>query len=95
MLSNCICYRFILIGAVGGLCSAAESAHCAGMGTDLSEWVAHPVGEQPEVEEWSAVADTFAGRMHLTHRRQQPAPPRRGRARTSGCSRGQAPRDVG
>jgi hypothetical protein len=35
------------------------------MGTDLSEWIAHPVGEQPEVEEWSAVADTFAGRIHI------------------------------
>jgi hypothetical protein len=35
------------------------------MGTDLSEWMAHPVGEQPEVEEWSAVADTFAGRIHI------------------------------
>ena len=35
------------------------------MGTDLSEWIAHPVGEQPEVEEWSAVADTFAGRVHI------------------------------
>jgi hypothetical protein len=33
------------------------------MGTDLSEWIAHPVGEQPEVEEWSAVADTFGGRV--------------------------------
>src|SRR5947209_10606176 len=35
------------------------------MGTDLSEWITHPVGEQPEVEEWSAVADTFAGRVHI------------------------------
>ena len=35
------------------------------MGTDLSEWIAHPAGEQPEVEEWSAVADTFAGRIHI------------------------------
>jgi len=35
------------------------------MGTDLSEWVAHPLGEQPEVEEWSTVADTFAGRVHI------------------------------
>src|SRR5215468_12135045 len=35
------------------------------MGTDLSEWVAHPLGEQPEVEEWSRVADTFAGRVHI------------------------------
>src|ERR1700740_1590744 len=35
------------------------------MGTDLSERVAHPLGEQPEVEEWSTVADTFAGRVHI------------------------------
>src|SRR5512133_2265519 len=35
------------------------------MRTDLSEWTAHPGGEQPEVEEWSAVADTFAGRVHV------------------------------
>jgi hypothetical protein len=35
------------------------------MGIDLSERTPHPVGEQPEVEEWSAVADTFAGRVHI------------------------------
>ena len=35
------------------------------MGTDLNERIAHPMGEQPEVEEWSAVADTFAGRVHI------------------------------
>ena len=35
------------------------------METDLSERIAHPVGEQPEVEEWSAVADTFGGRVHI------------------------------
>src|ERR1700758_193632 len=35
------------------------------MGTDLSEWIAHPLGEQSEVEEWSTVADTFAGRVHI------------------------------
>ena len=35
------------------------------MGADLSEWTAHPLGEQPEVEEWSAVAETFAGRVHI------------------------------
>src|ERR1700747_803386 len=35
------------------------------MGTDLNEWVAHPLGEQSEVEEWSTVADTFAGRVHI------------------------------
>src|SRR5215469_11495319 len=35
------------------------------MRTDLSERIAHPAGEQPEVEEWSAVADTFGGRVHI------------------------------
>lgn len=35
------------------------------MGTDLSEWVPHPAGEQAEVEQWSAVAGTFAGRVHI------------------------------
>ena len=35
------------------------------MGTDLSESIVHPTGEQPKVEEWSAVADTFAGRVHI------------------------------
>ena len=35
------------------------------MGIDLSERTPHPVGGQPEVEEWSAVADTFAGRVHI------------------------------
>src|ERR1700741_4919975 len=35
------------------------------MGTDLSEWIAHPVGEQPEVEEGSTGADTFAGHVHI------------------------------
>jgi hypothetical protein len=35
------------------------------MGTDLSERIAHPVGDRPEVEEWSAVAETFAGRVHI------------------------------
>src|SRR5689334_1638292 len=35
------------------------------MGNDLDEYVAHPLGEQSEVEEWSAVAETFAGRVHV------------------------------
>src|SRR6201984_3872042 len=35
------------------------------MGTDPSERIPHPLGEQPEVEAWSAVADTFAGRIHI------------------------------
>jgi hypothetical protein len=25
----------------------------------------HPEGEQPSVEDWSATADTFAGRVHV------------------------------
>src|SRR6516164_9400180 len=45
------------------------------MGTDLSEWIAHPVGEQPEVEEWSAVADTFGGRVHIEWDTSAPVTP--------------------
>src|ERR1700751_1810576 len=45
------------------------------MGTDLNEWAAHPVGEQPEVEEWSTVADTFAGRVHIEGDTAAPASP--------------------
>src|ERR1700752_3715057 len=45
------------------------------MGTDLSEWVAHPLGEQPEVEEWSTVADTFAGRVHIESDTAAPVTP--------------------
>jgi hypothetical protein len=26
---------------------------------------AHPAGEQPSVEDWSATADTFGGRVHV------------------------------
>jgi hypothetical protein len=47
------------------------------MGTDLSEWVAHPLDEQPEVEEWSAVADTFAGRVHIEWDTTAPVTPLR------------------
>src|SRR6516165_7924741 len=45
------------------------------MGTDLSEWIAHPAGEQPEVEEWSAVADTFGGRVHIEWDTSAPVTP--------------------
>src|SRR5215831_937538 len=45
------------------------------MGTDLSEWAAHPLGEQPEVEEWSTVADTFAGRVHIESDTATPVTP--------------------
>src|ERR1700686_4198901 len=35
------------------------------MGTETTSVVVHPEGEQPEVEAWSAVADTYAGRVHV------------------------------
>src|SRR5215472_18983411 len=45
------------------------------METDLSERIAHPLGEQPEVEEWSTVADTFAGRVHIVWDTATPVTP--------------------
>src|SRR5207253_10694583 len=35
------------------------------MTRDLAVTLAHPGGEQPPVEEWSAIADTFGGRVHV------------------------------
>lgn len=35
------------------------------MSTETRELAVHPVGEQPEVDPWSAIADTFAGRVHV------------------------------
>src|SRR4030081_2547580 len=35
------------------------------MGTETTSLVVHPQGEQPKVEAWSAVADTYAGRVHV------------------------------
>jgi hypothetical protein len=35
------------------------------MGTEMTSLVVHPEGGQPEVEAWSAVADTYAGRVHV------------------------------
>ncbi len=35
------------------------------MGTETTSLVVHPEGEQPEAEAWSAVADTYAGRVHV------------------------------
>src|SRR6266446_5932295 len=43
----------------------AESAETTEMGTETTSMVVHPEGEQPEVEAWSAVADTYAGRVHV------------------------------
>ena len=45
------------------------------MGTDLGERIAHPLGEQLEVEEWSTVADTFAGRVHIEWDTMAPVTP--------------------
>src|SRR2546430_15448132 len=36
-----------------------------GMSTTLSTLLPHPEGEQPSVEEFSATAETFAGRVHI------------------------------
>src|ERR1700716_1735898 len=35
------------------------------MGTETTSLVVHPEGEQPEVEAWSAIPDTYAGRVHV------------------------------
>jgi len=35
------------------------------MSTEQRNAVAHPGGEQPEVDAWSATAETFAGRVHV------------------------------
>jgi hypothetical protein len=43
----------------------AESAETSGMGTETTSVLVHPEGEPPEVEAWSAVADTYAGRVHV------------------------------
>jgi hypothetical protein len=43
----------------------AASVETAAMGTETTGLVVHPEGEQPEVDAWSAVADTYAGRVHV------------------------------
>ncbi|MBV8524831.1 MAG: hypothetical protein JOY71_22395, partial [Acetobacteraceae bacterium] len=45
------------------------------MKADLIAVPAHPAGEQPSVEEWSAVADTFGGRVHLEWDVAEPVTP--------------------
>jgi len=37
--------------------------------------VVHPEGEQPQVEPWSAIADTFAGRVHVEWDSKAPVTP--------------------
>jgi hypothetical protein len=43
----------------------AESADFASMDTGTTELIPHPAGEQSLVEELSATADTFGGRVHV------------------------------
>jgi hypothetical protein len=44
------------------------------MGTETTGLVVHPRGEQPEIEAWSAVADTYAGRVHVEWDATAPLP---------------------
>jgi hypothetical protein len=43
----------------------AESVDLAGMGASTTELIAHQAGELSLVEELSATADTFGGRVHV------------------------------
>jgi DDE family transposase len=45
------------------------------MSTDLAQLSAHPAGGQPELEEWSAIADTFGGRVHVEWDPAEPVTP--------------------
>ena len=45
------------------------------MTIDLAVALAHPAGEQPEIEEWSAIADTFGGRVHVEWDAAEPVTP--------------------
>lgn len=45
------------------------------MGTETTSLVVHPEGEQPEIEEWSAVADTYGGRVHVEWDETAPVTP--------------------
>lgn len=45
------------------------------MSTEQRDLVAHPAGEQPEVDAWSATADTFAGRVHVEWDAEAPVTP--------------------
>src|SRR6201986_507885 len=42
-----------------------ESVVTSAMGTETTGLEVHPKGEQPEIEVWSAVADTYGGRVHV------------------------------
>jgi len=45
------------------------------MSTEQQSLIAHPAGEQPTVEPWSAIADTFAGRVHVEWDAEAPVTP--------------------
>src|SRR6476659_8201557 len=45
------------------------------MTRDLAVALAHPAGEQSEIEEWSAIADTFGGRVHVEWDAGEPVTP--------------------
>ncbi len=45
------------------------------MTIDLAVALAHPAGEQSEIEEWSAIADTFGGRVHVEWDAAEPVTP--------------------
>src|SRR2546430_16695980 len=45
------------------------------MTRNLSVTLAHPAGEQSEIEEWSAIADTFGGRVHVEWDAAEPVTP--------------------
>src|SRR3954467_5378615 len=55
--------------------ASAESADSLEMTTDLAVALAHPAGEQSEIEEWSAIADTFGGRVHVEWDAAEPVTP--------------------
>ncbi len=52
-------------GQLADLPTPFESVESAGMRTRTHPVLAHPSGEQPAVEVFSATADTFAGRIHI------------------------------
>jgi hypothetical protein len=54
---------------------SAESADSLEMTIDLAVALAHPAGEQSEIEEWSAIADTFGGRVHVEWDAGEPVTP--------------------
>ncbi|HVC61621.1 MAG TPA: hypothetical protein VND19_14815, partial [Acetobacteraceae bacterium] len=45
------------------------------MSTEQQRLVVHPEGKQPQVEPWSAIADTFAGRVHVEWDSKAPVTP--------------------